>query len=360
MENEIILYDNIITFPKISVIVACLNEERFIEHCLASLVKQDYHGIFDIIISDGGSTDSTREIVNSLIINHSNIKLIDNPGRYQSIGRNTAVSQCSSEFFAYLDAHRFAHKSWLSELWNCYYENSLKDEHIAGVGSIHLDAANTDFSKAQEIAFQSILSGASSANFLNYREAAKVDHACMCLYKTKLFVEFGSYNPELQIGEDIELNHRITYIYGYNLYLNPNAVNYYYPRENFKDLFIQQFNYGFWRQKVIKLLDSYKKSDENKVNHKKNPFIGMKLKTLVPGLFVGYVVLMFILSLAYVSLFYIFCASILLYLITISISSIIIGHLKRINPTILIFVFVAIHFGYGSGVLNYILRPKSI
>ena len=357
MENDKIIYNNIKNFPNISVIVACLNEEKYIEKCIVSLVEQDYKGIFEIIISDGGSTDNTLQIVNSLISSHNNIILIDNPGRYQSIGRNTAVSQSNSEYFAYLDAHRFANKSWLSELWNCYYENSLKDEYIAGAGSIHLDAADSDFSKAQEIAFQSIISGATTSNFLNYKEADKVDHACMCLYNTKLFIEFGSYNPELIIGEDIELNHRITYIYGYNIYLNPKAVNYYYPRENFKDLFIQQFNYGFWRQKVLKLLDSYKKSDKYNVN---NPFLGMKLKTLIPGLFVAFVVLMLILSIVYSVLFYIFCASILLYLAVISISSLIIGYKKRINPTILIFVFVAIHFGYGSGVLNYILRPKSI
>ena len=54
MENDKIIYNNIKNFPNISVIVACLNEEKYIEKCIVSLVEQDYKGRFEIIISDGG------------------------------------------------------------------------------------------------------------------------------------------------------------------------------------------------------------------------------------------------------------------------------------------------------------------
>lgn len=338
-------------FPKISVIVACLNEEKYIEKCISSLINQDYKGDFDIIIADGGSTDNTLEIIHKIQSTHKKIILIDNPNKIQASGRNLAINISDAEFVAYLDAHRYADKEWLSELWKCYSEFAEIDGRIIGVGSIHLDAANTPFSRSQETAFQSIISGATSSNFLNYKKPDKVSHACMCLYNKELLKLSGYYDENLPIGEDIELNHRLTYILGYNLYLNPKAENYYYPRENFSNLFLQQFNYGFWRQKVISKLES---ANESKSNSKL--FSLMRLKTLIPGIFVATLIVLFILSFFSNLFFLIYYATVATYLLVLSIFSLLIFFRKKINPTILIIVFVAIHFGYGTGVLSYYLK----
>ena len=364
MENNI--FNELSTFPKISIIVACLNEEKFIERCLESLINQDYQGEFDIIIADGGSQDKTIEIINKFSANYNNIKLINNPKKIQASGRNLAIAQSDAEYVAYLDAHRTAEKSWLSQLWQCYAEKSVVDYRIFGVGSIHLDAAETVFSKSQETAFQSIISGATSSNFLNITQIEKVSHACMCLYDKKIFLESGGYDVSLPIGEDIELNHRLSYIYGYNLYLNPNAINYYFPRENFSDLFLQQFKYGFWRQVVINKLEKLLKTNTVKIQESANPAVAfntfslMRLKTIIPGMFVGFLAILFVLSFFSQPVFILYYAVIILYLTIISISSLIYFIKMKINPTILIIVFVAIHFGYGSGVLSYFLKLKKI
>jgi glycosyltransferase involved in cell wall biosynthesis len=364
MESNII--ENFIAFPKISVIVACLNEEKYIEQCLESLINQDYQGKFDIIVADGGSKDKTIEIVNELSLKFDNIILINNPKKIQAAGRNLAIARSDSDYIAYLDAHRTADKSWLGELWKCYAEMSKADDKIFGVGSVHLDAAETGFSKAQETAFQSIISGATSSNFLNITHIEKVSHACMCLYNKKLFIECGGYDESLPIGEDIELNHRMSYIYGYNLYLNPKAVNNYFPRENFSDLFMQQFRYGYWRQVVINKLDkmlrtnSVKSQESSSQAKAYNTFSMMRLKTMIPAMFVGFLVLLFVLSFFSQPVFMLYYAVIFSYLSVLSISSLIHLIKMKINPTILIIVFVAIHFGYGSGVLSYFLKLKKI
>jgi len=52
---------------KVSIIVACRNEEEFIEKCLESLLAQDYPSeLIEIIVVDGMSTDKTLEIVNEI------------------------------------------------------------------------------------------------------------------------------------------------------------------------------------------------------------------------------------------------------------------------------------------------------
>jgi cellulose synthase/poly-beta-1,6-N-acetylglucosamine synthase-like glycosyltransferase len=338
-------------YPKISIIVACLNEESYIEKCLISLINQNYKGEFDIIVADGGSIDNTIKIIKELQNLYPNIILINNPDKYQSSGRNLAINFSDAELIAYLDAHRYADKSWLSELWNCLDEYQKGDEKIAGVGSVHFDAAQNEFSYGQEIAFRSILSGATSANFLKIKKVQKVDHSCMMLYKKDILLNAGLYKPELKIGEDIELNHRLTYLYGYNLYLNPKSVNYYYPRETVGDLFKQQFNYGYWRQVVFRMLI-------NSNLCKTHNFNLMRIKTIVPGIFILSLLILIILSLFSIKIFILASLLIFLYLFVISISSVFLGIINKVNPVILIACFMAIHFGYGTGVLSYFLRIK--
>ncbi len=46
----------------ISIITPTYNSTKTLAACLESIKNQDYHGEFEIIIADGGSTDSTLEI----------------------------------------------------------------------------------------------------------------------------------------------------------------------------------------------------------------------------------------------------------------------------------------------------------
>ena len=50
-------------FPSVSVVIPSWNQGRFIERTLLSILKQDYPGPVEIIVSDGGSTDETVEVL---------------------------------------------------------------------------------------------------------------------------------------------------------------------------------------------------------------------------------------------------------------------------------------------------------
>jgi len=52
---------------KVAVVISTLNEEKFIEKCLASVMRQTYpFEDMDVMVVDGGSNDRTREIVENL------------------------------------------------------------------------------------------------------------------------------------------------------------------------------------------------------------------------------------------------------------------------------------------------------
>ena len=54
--------------PKVTIIIPCRNEKKFIGKCLDSLIAQDYpKDKLEILIIDGISTDKTREIVEAYV-----------------------------------------------------------------------------------------------------------------------------------------------------------------------------------------------------------------------------------------------------------------------------------------------------
>ena len=78
--------------PFISVIVPVRNEERCIRHTLEQLLAQDYPADrFEVLVADGRSADATRAVVSLVAARHPNVRLLDNPRRWSSAGRNAAV-----------------------------------------------------------------------------------------------------------------------------------------------------------------------------------------------------------------------------------------------------------------------------
>lgn len=94
---------------EVLVVIPTLNEARHIEACITSLVAGDpFARQTRIAVTDGGSTDETRAIVARLARDLPDLRLVDNPGRLQSAGINTAVEQAADtrhRFLVRCDAH---------------------------------------------------------------------------------------------------------------------------------------------------------------------------------------------------------------------------------------------------------------
>ena len=83
--------------PFISVVVPVRNEARFIEGTIEQLVGQDYPADrFEVLVVDGRSTDSTREIVAAMAAARANVRLLDNPGRLSSAARNIGLREAGA------------------------------------------------------------------------------------------------------------------------------------------------------------------------------------------------------------------------------------------------------------------------
>ena len=59
----ILINDRINKNPKVSIIVATLNSEKYLEETLLSIANQTYKN-FEVIVIDGKSSDNTLKIIN--------------------------------------------------------------------------------------------------------------------------------------------------------------------------------------------------------------------------------------------------------------------------------------------------------
>lgn len=100
---------------RVSVIVPVRNEERSIRALLDSLLAQTRRAD-EIVITDGGSTDATTQIIEEYISRGEPIQLIREPIALPGRGRNVAIAHSSCEWLAFADSGTRPVQDWLRAL----------------------------------------------------------------------------------------------------------------------------------------------------------------------------------------------------------------------------------------------------
>lgn len=100
---------------RISVIIPVRNEAASIGQLLDCLKKQTLLPS-EIIITDGGSTDNTREIISEHEMNLVPVHLVCTGPAYPGRGRNLAAAQAANEWIALVDAGVRPEPRWLESL----------------------------------------------------------------------------------------------------------------------------------------------------------------------------------------------------------------------------------------------------
>lgn len=89
--------------PSLSIAMATYNGEKFLQQQIDSILNQSYHD-FELIICDDMSNDDTVQIIQSYMINYSNIKLYENINRLGSVKNfEKVISLCHTKYIALSD-----------------------------------------------------------------------------------------------------------------------------------------------------------------------------------------------------------------------------------------------------------------
>lgn len=89
--------------PKVSIIIASYNTDKYIVECVNSASQQDYDNIEVIVVNDG-STDNTEELLSELARNNVKLRVLTQKNQGQSIARNNGSAIATGEFIIFLDS----------------------------------------------------------------------------------------------------------------------------------------------------------------------------------------------------------------------------------------------------------------
>lgn len=222
---------------KVSIIIPVLNEENHIEKCIDSLVNNDYENK-EIIVVDGMSEDKTRDILRK----YENIKIIDNPDKTTPIALNIGLKNATGDYIMIAGAHTTYSENYIS---SCV--KRLDENNCDVAGGILIIKPYSETKEARSIS--EILQHPFSFELFKYKtnfpKEEYVDTVAYGIYKREVFEKLGGFVEKLRRNQDIEMNLRIKNA-GFRIMLVPEAEAYYYARDNFKDLWKNNFNNGLW------------------------------------------------------------------------------------------------------------------
>jgi glycosyltransferase involved in cell wall biosynthesis len=317
--------------PKVSVVIPMRNEAGHIAKCLESVVNQDYPAeLIEVIVVDGGSTDGSLETVKELMEKYPNIKLMGGRGVNCPAGMNIGIREASGDIVAKVDAHGYPALDFM----RTSVKYLTEDSKVKCVGGPIRPLADTPMAKASVFA-RSSLFGVGRGVYSMAHDAQFVDTVQCGVYRKDVFREIGLFDESLQFGEDEEINWRIRKG-GYKIFSTPEIKFFYFPRNSFRKLFKQYYNYGRLRVRVIR----------------KHPDF-FRHKHVIPAMFVLALVVIGVLA-VFSSLFSkLFFGMALLYLIVSLTVSAAISTCEGWKYLFLLPIsFGTLHFGYGIGFLH--------
>jgi glycosyltransferase involved in cell wall biosynthesis len=316
--------------PLVSVIVPCRNEAQFIESCLRSILRQNPpEGGFEVIVADGISTDGTAEILQDMVEQHPQLRVIKNPGRIVSTGLNAAIRAARGDIIIRMDAHTVFAPDYIRQcLAVC------KETGADNVGGPMQKSGRTYLERAIRAAYHSPF-GVGGARSHDAAFEGYVDTVIYGCWRKEAFVRFGFFDEELVRNQDDEHNLRISRGGG-TIYQSRRIRSWYHVRSSLPSLFRQFMQYGYWKVLVIK-----KHRGPGSIRH------------LVPGLFVSAVVLSGVLALFWPPSLWLFASLFAIYALTVLGASLVAA--RRTEPKlvpVLPIIFACLHFGYGYGFLR--------
>lgn len=101
--------------PRVSVVIRCYDQARFLPEAVASVVAQGFTG-WEIVIVDDGSPDDTRQVAAGLAARHGGrVRLVSGPNGGPPHAANRGVEVARAELVLLLDADDALHPTFLEK-----------------------------------------------------------------------------------------------------------------------------------------------------------------------------------------------------------------------------------------------------
>jgi len=227
---------------EISVVVPVRNEEESIRTLLEGLLSQTLPPS-EIVITDGGSTDATREIIEEFIGRGAPVRLLHERDSLPGRSRNVGVANARCDWIAFTDAGTRPAPNWLESL-----ALRISDESDAEVVYGSFTPVTDTFFK--ECAAMAYLPPPVEVDGKPIRDRS----IASALMRRRVWQTAGGFPEHLRSAEDLLFMQRVE-AHGFHQLRAPEAMVYWNIQENLWLTFKRFVTYarnniraGLWRQ----------------------------------------------------------------------------------------------------------------
>ncbi|MGE0570874.1 MAG: glycosyltransferase family 2 protein [Dehalococcoidia bacterium] len=227
--------------PLVSIVIPCLNEEKYITALLDSLAAQDYGpGDIEILVSDGRSNDRTRELVSHYHSPFRRLALVDNPRRITVAGLNEGMDAATGDCWIIIGAHSSVRPDFVRQS-----VEALRRTGAACVGG-PIDTIGEGATHRAIAAAMSSPFGVGNAAFRYAGEdepERDVDTVPFGCYHRRVWEVVGPFDETIDGADEDSYNARLIEAGG-RIVLVPAIRSSYFPRRSLKALAKQYLEYG--------------------------------------------------------------------------------------------------------------------
>ncbi|MBC6480578.1 MAG: glycosyltransferase [Hormoscilla sp. GM7CHS1pb] len=223
---------------KLSVIIPCLNAERTIAEQLEALANQHWSENWEVIISDGGSSDRTIAIAGEYQKKLPNLRIVDSSDRKGAAhGRNVGARKATGAALAFCEADDVVASDWVAAI------GEALDKYDFVAGYCDIKKLNQPWAIKARTGGQlvdgwedGIIKG---QGFIKYPIAGGYTIGI----KRSVHEAIGGFDESIMIGDDIDYSWRVQQA-GTKLHHIPAVKIHYRLRHNLADIYRQAYGFG--------------------------------------------------------------------------------------------------------------------
>jgi succinoglycan biosynthesis protein ExoA len=232
-------------WPRVSIIMTVVNEERHLRHAVDRLLQQDYPGDLDIVIAVGPSKDRTRAVAQGIADANGHVHVVDNPTGRTPAGLNAAIASSDGDVVVRIDGHAMVPPDYVRT-----GVLALQSSGADNVGGVMAAEGTTDFERAVARAMTSKF-GVGGAAFHVGGEPGPALTVYLGCFRRSALERVGGYDESMVRAQDWEMNLRIRQSGGV-VWFTPDMRVTYRPRPDVAALARQYHDYGRWRREVAR------------------------------------------------------------------------------------------------------------
>lgn len=192
--------------PIISLITASFNSERYINHCISSVLEQKAISEFEYIIKDGGSTDNTIKVISQFQDKIDKAYSEKDNGLYDAL--NKGIQKSKGEYIGILNSDDFFKHPFILQKISDYLQKYSPDCLLGDVEIVDQNNLKKVRRKYSANKWSPTL----------FKYGIMPPHPAVYI-KRELFEKYGYYKLDYKIAADYELlvrflwKHKVSYAY---------------------------------------------------------------------------------------------------------------------------------------------------